>query len=250
MLITKLENGQPEVFLTVQGEGTTIGKPCIFIRFSVCNLACKWCDSYFTWNFDERPGENKHSKPKVKKEIFQMLITQDELIKEIQKFECKNLVFTGGEPTIYQKELIEVMNKLREINKDYYFEVETNGTLVLQDPFIELINQINCSPKLASSGNASLVANRSAAINKIKDFNETIFKFVICKKTIAEDIVEIQQWQEQYCIQNNRIWLMPEGITRKDIIIGSKIIVENFCKLGYNLSPRLHVLLWQNKRAT
>src|SRR6185503_19654802 len=32
---------------TLQGEGAHAGRPCVFLRFAVCNLACTWCDTDF-----------------------------------------------------------------------------------------------------------------------------------------------------------------------------------------------------------
>src|SRR4030095_7191395 len=32
---------------TLQGEGAHAGRPCVFLRFAVCNLACSWCDTDF-----------------------------------------------------------------------------------------------------------------------------------------------------------------------------------------------------------
>jgi organic radical activating enzyme len=32
---------------TLQGEGAHAGRPCVFLRFAACNLACTWCDTDF-----------------------------------------------------------------------------------------------------------------------------------------------------------------------------------------------------------
>lgn len=249
MLVTRMPDGKPEIFFSIQGEGRTTGRSCIFIRLSVCNLHCKYCDSHFSWNFKELKGENHHYREKISREDNQIEMSNQAMIDAIRQLPSKNIVFTGGEPMIYQQDLVKVMKALRKKDKEYYFEIETNGTIEATKEFLELINQINCSPKMKNSGNPSIIANKPNAIKSIKDLDKTIFKFVICPKTGDSDIEEIKDWQEFYKISSNKIYLMPEGITRKKIIEGSKYIIENFCNRGYHLSTRLHILLFNNKRA-
>ncbi len=63
-----------EIFHTLQGEGVSVGAPAVFVRFSLCNLHCVWCDTDHTWNFegtpwkhekDAEPGYVKHRKVDV-----------------------------------------------------------------------------------------------------------------------------------------------------------------------------------------
>ena len=68
-----------EIFKSIQGEGSNFGKQVIFIRLGNCNLKCPWCDT--DW--------------KKYKEL-----TIQEIMEEISKYNCKNVIITGGEPTI------------------------------------------------------------------------------------------------------------------------------------------------------
>ena len=81
-----------EIFYSIQGESTFSGLPCIFIRLTYCNLRCTWCDSEYTF-------ENGKD------------MTIDEIFTEIQKYDCKLVEVTGGEP-LMQKECIDLLEKL------------------------------------------------------------------------------------------------------------------------------------------
>lgn len=108
-----------EIFHSVQGEGFHAGSPRIFIRFGRCNLRCEWCDTEFDeWNE----------------------MTVIEILAEVMKFDCKNIVFTGGEPAI--QDLVPISNALR--NRDYHTSIETNGTIEIPEG---LIDWICVSPK-------------------------------------------------------------------------------------------------------
>ena len=97
-----------EIFYSLQGEGTHIGKPAIFIRLSGCHLRCSWCDTKYTWEL---------------KSGSQMSTT--EIIKEIKKYPCQHLVITGGEPLIQQSAIKELLQKLPK----YYVEQRKPGDL-------------------------------------------------------------------------------------------------------------------------
>ncbi len=100
-----------EIFKSIQGESTYSGFPCAFIRLTGCNLRCEYCDT--TYAYDE--GR-------------EFLI--DDLLKEIEKFNCNLVEVTGGEPLL-QKNVFELFNRL--VSKNYFVLLETNGTVSLKN---------------------------------------------------------------------------------------------------------------------
>lgn len=108
-----------EIFETLQGEGFNTGMPSIFIRFGKCNLACPWCDT----NYNQYATK-----------------TLAEIMAVVRGFSAKNIIITGGEPTI-QPNLERLLDVLKA--EGYFIAVETNGL----KPVPKQIDYIATSPK-------------------------------------------------------------------------------------------------------
>ena len=119
-----------EIFESLQGEGRNTGRPCVFVRFAGCNLACPWCDT------DVR-------------ERFSM--TLDELLAEIASYKAKTVVLTGGEPTLIEgaPELIAALKAA-----GYFIAVETNATV--DADWLQFVDYVACSPKAEFPGKIEL----------------------------------------------------------------------------------------------
>ena len=108
-----------EIFHSVQGEGARAGIPHVFVRFGKCNLRCEWCDTDFL-TYSE--------------------MTARQIIEEIGNYNCKNIIFTGGEPML--NDLWPLRRLLNQSN--YHISIETNGTIPIDN---DLIDWICVSPK-------------------------------------------------------------------------------------------------------
>jgi 7-carboxy-7-deazaguanine synthase len=97
-----------EIFFSIQGEGVEIGLPTVFVRLFVCDLRCTWCDSMYAVEGTD---------------YKEMCI--EEVRVEIEKFNCKRVCFTGGEPLIQQKELEILAKDL--LRNGYKIVLETSG---------------------------------------------------------------------------------------------------------------------------
>ena len=246
-MISKMPNGEAEIYLAVQGEGKTIGKPMVFTRLANCNLMCKWCDTFYTWNFDNLNRPNPHSTElPVKKEDYVKEMSEMEVMEKIKEQKVKAVNFTGGEPTLQQTSILNIMRQLRLQEDGWWFETETNGTIKMQQEYLDSLDQINCSPKLESSGNLEPVRHRPEVIQQIK--SKAIFKFVVTTDW-REDIEEIKNWQKQNKVPSEKIYLMPEGIEKEKIIQGTRFLMDTFAKEGFNISTRLQVICYGAKRA-
>ena len=113
-----------EIFDSIQGEGSWMGIPATFIRFTGCNLRCEWCDTKYSWD-----PENEQK------------MNVDEIISHIN---FPTVIITGGEPTIYDlKELIGAIREKFCNKKTAKIAIETNGTNEINWD----IDWIVCSPK-------------------------------------------------------------------------------------------------------
>ncbi|MFC1730940.1 7-carboxy-7-deazaguanine synthase QueE [candidate division KSB1 bacterium] len=208
-----------EIFYSIQGEGLSVGKPAVFVRLGGCNLKCKWCDTKYAWH--PKYSDNKSW-------------SIEKIIKEVKKYSCKHLVITGGEPLLQQDEIKVLLSRL----KGYNVEIETNGSIACK--IFGLIEQINCSPKLKNSGNLPYLL-------RVKpDNKKVLYKFVVQNR---EDFHEISTFIRKNKIPKEKVYLMPEGATRDTILKRSKWLIEICKKEGYNFSPRLHIMMYGNKRA-
>lgn len=222
------ENGLPEIFTSIQGEGITMGVPSTFIRLYGCNLTCSWCDTKYTWDTKNYPSNNN------------MIFMTCEEIYEMIPDNVQNVVITGGEPMLQSTALDRLIFWLNW--NGIPVEIETNGT-IFNEELINYVNQWNISPKLVSSDNIPIktkIDDRYAAMRN------TYFKFVITSK---DDIEEVRDFYNNYNIYpSDRIILMPEGVTPEEIAEKSGWIAAACVEYGYRFSTRLHILLYGNER--
>jgi len=221
-----------EIFCSVQGEGITVGKPSVFLRTSLCNLSCSWCDTKYTWdwyNYD------------YYKEVKEIDI--DDAYKKILELGTSRLVVTGGEPMLQQKQLLPLLKLLKK--DSYFIEFETNGTIVPMKETAELVDQWNVSPKLSSANYPMGVTEIDYCYDYFNNASNAYFKFVIGD---INDIHELEFVIRKHGISSNKIILMPQAATKKELTDRSKWLYRIAKKNGYRYSTRLQVLLWENKR--
>ncbi|HJJ90953.1 MAG TPA: 4Fe-4S cluster-binding domain-containing protein [Methanocorpusculum sp.] len=99
-----------ETFISIQGEGTRQGIPCIFVRTAGCNLSCVWCDTQESHN-----------------ESHEIEITISEIMQEVVASGLQYVCITGGEPLLQNEELIPLVAALHEAG--IFVDIETNGTI-------------------------------------------------------------------------------------------------------------------------
>lgn len=223
-----------EIFYSIQGEGKLAGVPSIFVRVSGCNLRCTWCDTpYASW---EPQGRE---------------MTIDAILAEVESFNCRHVVLTGGEPVIMPE--IELLCEALE-QRRYHLTIETAAT-VYKPIRADLLS---LSPKLANStplqrDGGKYAANHDkqrinlAAIQQfIERAKEFQLKFVVTGEQDMDEILELLQPLKGWSPAD--VLLMPEGIDATTLIAAGPRVAD-LCKVhGFRFCPRLHVELYGNRR--
>ena len=230
--VSRQPDGRPEIFYSIQGEGVNIGKPAVFLRLSLCNLACTWCDTRYTWDWEQYDP---------KEQILEMSV--EDITREVLKYNCKYLVVTGGEPLMQHSQLVPLLKRLK--NAGFHIEMETNGTIVPRSELVDLIDQWSVSPKLENSGNPPSSRENPKAYKFFSKLPSSCFKYVIQEEN---DLAEVKRRIQEYDIAREKIVLMPEGKDREALLERSRWLAELCKDEGYRLSTRLQVLLWDNRR--
>lgn len=233
---------EPEIFASVQGEGPSAGTPVAFVRLSRCNLACRWCDTPYTWHFegDDRPHRDGAT---FDRRANQVTLEVADVAARIRALGQKRLVVTGGEPILQPGPLAELLEDL----DDMTVEIETNGTTKAPPRLDIRIDQYNVSPKLAHSGNPAELAQLPERLAAYAADPRAWFKFVIGE---PGDVAEVLDLQRGYAIPSGRIFLMPEGTDSATLRAREKWLVPLCLEHGFRMSDRLHIHLFGDTRGT
>lgn len=228
-----------ETFTSFQGEGKLTGVPSFFVRISGCNLRCTWCDTpYASWSPE---GPNR---------------TVEDLISEADDSGVRHVVVTGGEPLLFPA-ASQLCKQL--IAAGFHVTIETAGTVDCGAP----CSLLSLSPKLANSTPAAddprdpsgswRTRHESSrlqpdVINTLIERAPSVqLKFVI---DAPGDLPEIEQLLAQLRgYAPSDVMLMPQGVTHPEP--EREAWIRSACEdRGWTYCPRLHILVFGDRRAT
>jgi len=221
-----------EIFYSIQGEGSLLGMPSVFVRTCGCNMRCTWCDTpYTSWN------------PKGQDSQL------DEILEQVKAFKTAHVVVTGGEPMI-APQIVALTERLHA--SGMHITIETAGTVYAP----VACDLMSISPKLANSTPTERDGGRWAAQHERLRFQPEVLrrltatypfqlKFVVSS---PDDMAEIETIRGACNADPTQVILMPEG-TSRDALRERALWIAEICKeRGYRLSPRLHVDLWEDRK--
>jgi len=209
-----------EIFYSIQGESSSAGLPCIFIRLTYCNLRCSYCDTEYAFY------EGKD-------------LSIDEILKEVEKYngtsgsyrDCKLVEVTGGEP-LFQSESLDLLKRL--CDEDYEVMLETSGSLPIKnvDKRVKIIMDLKCpSSKMMKK-------NLYENINNLKPIDE--IKFVIGNREDydwSKQILKKYQLEKKFTVLFSTVFGKLEPLTLVNWILEDKLNVR--------FQLQLHKYIWQ-----
>ena len=200
-----------EIFVSIQGESTYTGRPCIFIRTAGCNLRCSYCDTEYAF-YDGKE------------------MSSDEIFDIVEESGLKLVEITGGEPLL-QKELPELLDRLLEAN--YEVLIETSGSMDIDkiDSRAVRIMDLKCP----SSGEVS--KNNLSNLNKLKPSDEV--KFVVGN---TEDYNWASEIIEKYNLDKKVTVLFSPIFDKLDPVKLAEWILKD--KKNVRMQIQLHKIIW------
>ena len=200
-----------EIFSSLQGEGPFAGRPAVFVRLAGCvPPLCPWCDTPQALGRGQAMGMRA-------------------VLDSVERHPGRLVVVTGGEPFLQWDTGLAVL--VRELARSgRAVQYETSGKAGIpadHDGFVV------CSPKPAHE--PRLAPEHAGRVDA--------FKFVV-----DEDMTPVLHFVETHGVDPSRVWLMPLGARRSEQEGRMAGIWEQCVLHGFNFSPRLHILTFDNRQ--
>ncbi len=200
-----------EVYLSIQGESTFAGLPCVFVRLTTCLARCTWCDT-----------------PHAFKEGS--LISLEALLQKVLAFECSLVELTGGEPLL-QAEALPLMTALADNGRTVLLETSGLVSLAGVDPRVHIIMDLKC-PDSGECEN-----NHWSNLDLLKASDE--IKFVIASKRDfdwAAAVIRQHSLERRFTVLVSAVFSSVRPVELVDWLLESKLHVR--------MQLQLHKYIW------
>lgn len=213
----KLKQNKPhtliinEIFHSIQGESSHMGRPCVFVRLTYCNLRCSYCDTEYAFYEGKEMGIH-------------------EILGIVRGYNCKLVEVTGGEP-LFQENVHELMKRL--CDDGYEVLLETGGSLSIAqvDPRVKRIVDFKCpSSKMMKQ-------NLWENVEHLKNSDE--IKFVIGNR---EDYEWAKEKIQEYDLMIHCPVLMSVVFGELEPLQLADWILED--KLNVRFQLQMHKYIW------
>jgi 7-carboxy-7-deazaguanine synthase len=205
-----------EIFLSVQGESTWAGLPCVFVRLTGCDLRCSYCDTTYAYTEGTR-------RP------------LDEVLAEALTFDCDLVEVTGGEPLL-QPATLPLLSALCDAGRTVLLETNGAHDISRVDPRVHRIMD------LKAPGSGECARNRESNIPLLTPRDEV--KIVIGSR---EDYEWARQTVCQFALPGrvNAVLFSPVFGRIEPAALVQWILED---KLEVRFQLQLHKFIWNPKQ--
>lgn len=242
-----------------------MGVPCVFIRTGGCTLKCegfgcttispldnttviKGCDSIHAVNA-------KHFK-----HLWNYYDNFNELVFDIEKHiqntikytEKQDIIFTGGEALLHYKDDVMVQTLEYFISRGHRVFFETNGTVDIDFDQYPIYRKVSysISVKMSNSGELEHKRWKPEVTNEyLKNSKNSYFKFVLNKQQIENNEQDEILTYLQMVPTFGLVYIMPQGETITELDDNALAVYEYCLKNGFRYSDRIHIRMYNDKRA-
>ena len=203
-----------EIFLSLQGESSTVGLPTVFVRLTGCPLRCVYCDTTYAF----KGGENR---------------SIDAIVDEVLSYGVQHVTVTGGEP-LAQKRCIKLLSDL--CDKGLNVSLETSGAIDVADVDARVMKVMDL--KTPSSG--EMARNLMTNLEHLNAHDEV--KFVIGDQ--ADYDWSVEQLKTHGINQRCMVLFSPVQGQFSPTELADRIVSD---RLPVRFQMQLHKLLWGDK---
>ena len=242
-----------EIYTAVQSEGSRAGYPTVVIRTTGCTHRCYfgeggWCASWYT---SIHPEKGKY--------------TFNDIIKAYDDNpQISEMMLTGGSPSMHKKLVNELTHLANERN--IFITMENEGSHFLPTDYP--INLLSISPKFSNSvpvigtttpGGVVVTEKFIKTHNRLRLNKEAIKKQIAYHtdyhiKPVVNPIEQPEIWEEiqeflaELEIPKEKVWLMPPGDNREELIRVYPMLFDFCAQNGYNFTGREHIIAFDTER--
>jgi 7-carboxy-7-deazaguanine synthase len=204
-----------EIFHSIQGESTRIGRPTTFVRLTGCPLRCVWCDTEYAFSGGSA-------------------MSVAEVLARVGEFACDLVCVTGGEP-LAQAGCRELLRALCDAG--YSVSLETSGALDISavDPRVSRIVDIK------APGSHEEGRNRWENLDLLTPRDE--IKIVLADEADyrwACEVIATRSLDRRCTVLLSPVWESLPPATLAEWVLRDRLPVR--------LQVQLHKVLWGSER--
>lgn len=214
-----------ELFSSINGEGTKAGQLAVFVRFAGCNLNCTYCDTAWA---NQKDGSDR-------------VMSEQEILSEIQKTQITNITLTGGEPLL--RDGMELLLQTLLLDSRFRIEIETNGSIAIKK-YQELAKRENALERICFTMDYKLPQSGMEAAMCLENMEELLAKDTV--KFVCSDRSDLERAEEilrtYHLTKRCHVYFSPVfgKIDPADIVAFMKEKKLN----GVKLQLQLHKFIW------